>query len=147
MSTTTTDYTTGSPTWTDTNTDVPLIGVQVNDFSGSGGGSYTAASNVRSGTDRGDGVIGTLAVPAAGDVRSGVAVDAGAGSLTVPSLANTKIGVSGDGGTGTYDGSDRWTDPGEANVASGVQYKANSTTNNKTGTLTGGSTTVIVIED
>jgi hypothetical protein len=106
-----------------------LIGVQVNDFSGSGGGSYTAASNVRSGTDRGDGV------------------DAGTGSLTVPALADTKIGVSGDGGTGTYDGSDRWTDPGEANVASGVQYKANSTTNNKTGTLTGGSTTVIVIED
>lgn len=57
------------------------------------------------------------------------------GTATIPSLANTKTGVAGYGGTGTYDGSDRWTDPGEANVANGVQYKANSTTNNKTGTL------------
>lgn len=57
------------------------------------------------------------------------------GTLVVPSLANTKTGVAGDGGTGTYDGSDRWTDPGESNVADGVAYKANSTTNNKTGTL------------
>lgn len=80
--------------------------------------SYTAAGNVRSGTDRGDGTIGTLAVP---------------------SLANTKIGIAGDGGTGTYDGSDRYSDPGVANVLAPTDYKFNSATNNRTGTLTGGS--------
>lgn len=78
---------------------------------------------------------GTAAIPGASDVRSGTATDATTGTLVVPSLANTKTGVAGDGGTGTYDGSDRWSDPGEVNVASGVAYKANSTTNNKTGTL------------
>lgn len=57
------------------------------------------------------------------------------GTAVIPSLANTKIGVAGDGGTGTYDGSDRWTDPTEAKVQVGTEYKANSTTNNKTGTL------------
>lgn len=36
----------------------------------------------------------------------------------------------------TYNGSDRWSDPGEVYVNAGVQYKANSTTNNKTGTST-----------
>lgn len=37
--------------------------------------------------------------------------------------------------TGTYDGSDRWTDPGVANVRLDTEYKANSTSNNKTGTM------------
>lgn len=59
-----------------------------------------------------------------------------------PGIANVKTGTTyGFGGsslTGTYDGSDRWTDPGFANVLSGVQYKANSTTNNRTGTLIAG---------
>lgn len=45
--------------------------------------------------------------------------------------------VSGSSVTGTYDGSDRWTDPAEANVRKSTQYKANSTSNNKTGTLIG----------
>jgi hypothetical protein len=46
-----------------------------------------------------------------------------------------KTGVTFDGSsqTGSYDGSDRWTDPGDTNVRSGTVYKANSTTNNKTG--------------
>lgn len=64
------------------------------------------------------------------------------GTYVVASAANVKTGVTfgvSSGSTGTYDGSDRWTDPGEANVAEGVSYKANSTTNNKTGTLTAGS--------
>lgn len=86
---------------------------------------------------------GNYVYPGASDIRSGVAglINAGTAvtpSLVVPTLANTKTGVAGDGGTGTYDGSDRWTDPGQSNVKSGVAYKANSTTNNKTGTLTGG---------
>lgn len=49
--------------------------------------------------------------------------------------ALVKIGQAfGVGLTGTYDGSDRWSDPGESNVNLGVAYKANSLTNNKTGT-------------
>ncbi len=55
-----------------------------------------------------------------------------------PSAANVKTGITINGVLGTYTGSDRWTDPGEAHVESGVAYKANSVTNNKTGTLTGG---------
>ncbi len=43
--------------------------------------------------------------------------------------------------SGTYTGSDRWSDPGESNVALGVGYKADSTTNNKTGSLVASSGT------
>jgi hypothetical protein len=61
-------------------------------------------------------------------------------SYTDPGVANVKTGTAytyaGASQTGTYDGSDRWTDPGESVVVSGVAYKANSTTNNKTGTFT-----------
>lgn len=59
---------------------------------------------------------------------------------TSPGIAAVKTGTSwryeGDDLTGTYDGSDRWTDPGENLVVAGTQYKANSTSNNKTGTFT-----------
>lgn len=49
--------------------------------------------------------------------------------------SDVKIGVDrGDGANGTYDGSDRWSDPLESNVRNGTSYKANSLTNNKTGT-------------
>ena len=62
----------------------------------------------------------------------------GAG-YTDPGIASVKTGVgysfAGSALTGTYDGSDRWTDPGEANVRLSTAYKANSTSNNKTGTL------------
>ena len=74
-------------------------------------------------------------VPAASNVRSGVATGLNTGTVVVPSLADTKTGVAGDGGTGTYDGSDRWTDPGQANVRLATAYKANSTSNNRTGTM------------
>jgi invasion protein IalB len=78
---------------------------------------------------------GTAAIPVAGDVRSGTSTDATTGTLVVPSAANVKTGVSFDtASTGTYDGSDRWTDVGIANVRSGSTYKANSTSNNRTGT-------------
>lgn len=40
--TTTTDITVGSPVWTDTNTDVPLMGLMLNDASASGGGGTIA---------------------------------------------------------------------------------------------------------
>ena len=65
---------------------------------------------------------------------------------TWPTEAQTKTGVtfyqSDVLKTGTYDGSDRWTDPGESNVSNGVAYKANSTTNNKTGTLVSVTNTI-----
>jgi hypothetical protein len=100
-----------------------------------GTAAIPTAANVRSGTAV-DATTGSLAVPAAADVRSGTAVDAGTGTLDLPSIANVKTGVTFDGAskTGTYDGSDRWTDPGVANVRSGTAYKANSTSNNRTGT-------------
>lgn len=55
---------------------------------------------------------------AASEVKTGTAYGPGPGTLT-----------------GTYTGSDRWTDPGVANVRSGTAYKADSTSNNRTGTM------------
>lgn len=70
-----------------------------------------------------------------GGADIGWAVLSSGGSL-LP-IADVKIGVDrGDGNLGTYDGSDRWSDAGESNVKFGVQYKANSLTNNKTGNRT-----------
>jgi hypothetical protein len=95
------------------------------------------AANTRSGTSwvyEGDSLTGTAAIPSAANVRSGTATDATTGTLVVPSTGNVKTGVSFDNSsTGTYDGSDRWTDPGESNTRLGTAYKANSTSNNKTG--------------
>jgi hypothetical protein len=51
----------------------------------SASGSYTAAANVRNGTDRGDGVTGTLVVPAAANVLTGTTYDGStAGTATGP---------------------------------------------------------------
>jgi len=103
-----------------------------------------AVGNVRSGTSYDNSLkTGTLAVPSVANVLLGVAVDATTGTYTGPATTDVKVGVTYGaslGSTGTYNGSDRWTDPGESNVRSGTAYKANSTTNNKTGTLsvTGG---------
>lgn len=59
---------------------------------------------------------------------------------TDPTEANVKTGTgytfAGASKTGTYDGSDRWTDPDIDNVRFGTEYKANSLTNNRTGTMT-----------
>jgi hypothetical protein len=59
-------------------------------------------------------------------------------SYTDPGEASVKTGTAytynGSAKTGTYTGSDRWTDPGIANVRTGTAYKADSTTNNRTGT-------------
>lgn len=59
-----------------------------------------------------------------------------------PGIASVKTGtayiIDGTDFTGTYTGSDRWSDPGTSHVESGISYKANSLTNNKTGTLVGG---------
>ncbi len=102
-------------------------------------------ANTKTGVD-GDGGTGTYdgsdrwTAPAAGDLRNGTQLKNNStslnltGTLVAPALSDTKVGVSGDGGVGTYDGSDRHTDPGISNVLSGIQYKSNSATNNRTGT-------------
>lgn len=111
-------------------------------YDGSDRWTDPAIANVRSGTaykanSTSNNRTGTVAIPAAADVRSGTSVDATTGTLDLPSTANVKTGVTFDGAskTGTYDGSDRWTDPAIANVRSGTAYKANSTSNNRTGTV------------
>ena len=61
------------------------------------------------------------------------------GTRRQPAISDVHTGVvygPSDTLTGTYDGSDRWTDPGDNNVRSGTTYKANSTTTNKTGRIT-----------
>lgn len=77
--------------------------------------------------------------PGAANVLLGVSYTssdaAQTGTLAVPLASETKFGVSVRSTTGTYDGSDRWTDPGVSNVKTGVAYKANSLTNNKTGVV------------
>lgn len=98
-------------------------------------------ANVRNGqayTIAGVAKTGTLAVPTASQVLSGVAVDAGTGNVQLPAASDVKVGTTfgaSGGSTGTYDGSDRWSDPGQANVWWSVPYKANSLTPNKVGTL------------
>jgi hypothetical protein len=84
----------------------------------------------------------TQAVPNVNQVESGVQYNYGSmtGTLVAtadyPTISNVKTGITYGNGTltGTYTGSDRWSDPGVANVVQGVEYKANSTTNNRTGT-------------
>lgn len=87
-----------------------------------GSATYTAASNVRFGTDRGDGVTGTCYVPAAADVRSGTNVDATTGSLVVPAASNVRSGTSVDATTGTCHV------PTAANVRYGVAVDATTGT-------------------
>jgi hypothetical protein len=73
------------------------------------------------------------------DYKNNSATNNRTGTVTLPTTGNVKTGITYGaslGQTGTYDGSDRWTDPGVANVLAGVDYKANSTSNNRTGTVT-----------
>lgn len=82
--------------------------------------------------------------PGVANVRSGISYKANSltnnrtGDVVEPTIATVKIGTTYgtlSSLTGTYDGSDRWTDPGESVVLEGIAYKANSTINNKLGTL------------
>lgn len=61
---------------------------------GGGGGAYTSAANVRYNTDRGDGVLGTLRVPAAGEVLAGVLIDATSGTVVLPGVSRVVSGVA-----------------------------------------------------
>lgn len=117
-------------------------------------GTYTvvATGNVRSGTAFGaaGALTGTLAVPTAGNVLTGVSVDAGTGTLTLPTankvltangnygvggtasvptltlpavtavLSGTAYGIAGTGSTGTY------VTVSTGNVRSGINYGASS---------------------
>lgn len=48
------------------------------------------------------------------------------GTYLKPAASNVKSGVSfGNSQTGTYNGSDRWSDPGKQNVFLGVEYEVN----------------------
>ena len=61
------------------------------------------------------------------------------GNARIPLISQVKINTlydSSDSLTGVYEGSDRWSDPSDANVRVGIPYKANSLTNNKTGRVT-----------
>lgn len=64
------------------------------EFSGTytGPTAYTAAANVRAGTDRGDGTTGTLAVPSPGQVVLGVSTDATVGTFAVPVVGQVNVG-------------------------------------------------------
>lgn len=58
------------------------------------------------------------------------------GTRVQPTVGTVQIGVTygpSSGLTGTYDGSDRYTDPGIANVRNGTAYQFNSLTNNREG--------------
>ncbi len=84
-------------------------------------------ANVRSATAytiNGVAKTGTAAIPSAANVRQGTAVDATTGTLNLPAEANVKSGITFDGATKT--GTLVSTDPGEANVASGVSYTIES---------------------
>lgn len=129
---------------------VPSAANVLNGFSvDAGTGTYVtvATGNVRSGTAFGasSALTGTLVVPALSNVLNGISVDAGTGTYVVVSTANVKTGITfgaASVSTGTYDGSDRWTDPGVNSCLDTVSWKANSTSNNRTGTyhaITAGS--------
>jgi hypothetical protein len=159
---TTTDITAGTPTWTDDATAVPLIGLEIDDISASGGsGTVPAASDVRLGVAVGAGT-GTLALPAAGNVLTGVSYGAAgtefSGALTLPAsnlvVLGTVYGVGGNSLTGavtvpsannvrsgtTFGASlgstGNMTLPAIGDVASGISYGTNGT--QYTGTLSGG---------
>jgi hypothetical protein len=52
------------------------------------------ATDVRLNVDRGDGTLGTLAVPSAANVRTGIAVAQTVGTLAVPAAADVRLGTS-----------------------------------------------------
>lgn len=109
----------------------------VGSFVGGGGGSYTSAANVRFGTDRGDGVIGTLRVPSISQVQNGVPVDAGVGLLTVPSVGGVRSGLVYGAPFAPLIGT--FVAPGQSDVRSGVQYGASGTEFTGTLIVNGGS--------
>lgn len=109
---------------------------------------YPAVTDVRYGVSYDSGsLVGTLTLPAVGDVQSGVQFGAGGteytGTFTSPSVGDVQSGVS-YGADGTeYTGT--FVVPTEAQVESGVGYGAGGT--EFTGTLTGGGGSGGVLEN
>jgi hypothetical protein len=149
----------GAGAWVDTATDIPLIGLQLNDISASGGGgTVPTAANVRSGIAVGAGTgtlivptaaqvidtvtfdattIGTVHLPIVADVRNATAFGPGSassGTLVSPSAANVETGIS-FGSASSVAGT--LTIPLATQVASGVTYGAGGT--ERTGTAAGGT--------
>lgn len=142
----------GSDRWSDPGVDNVRNGTayKANSFTNNRTGDLVVptASQVKSGTtfESSGGTTGTYdgsdrwTDPGQTNVRNATAYKANSltnnktGSLVVPSVGNVHVGTTFDNGSvGTYTGADRWSDPGIANVKSGVSYKADSTSDNKTG--------------
>ena len=112
-----------------------------NNSTQTGSGTYADAADVRSGTDRGDGTLGTLSVPTASQVLNGVAIDATTGNVVLPAVGDVQTSVTfgaSSGLTGTF------AVPTEAQVQSGVGFGAAGT--EFTGSLSGGGTGAVVIQ-
>jgi hypothetical protein len=92
------DATTGTldlPATTDVKSGVVYDNTTKTGTYSAGGGTYTGAANVRSGTDRGDGTLGTLVVPSAASVLSTATFDNGTAGTYIPvGVANVKAGVT-----------------------------------------------------
>jgi hypothetical protein len=103
-------------------------------------GTYAAAADVRLNVDRGDGTLGTLALPAAGDVQLAITYGGGGteftGTFGVPTAAQVLFGV-GFGAAGTeFTGTIVLPTAGQ--VESGVHFGPGNAT---VGTFSGGGTT------
>ncbi|QOV90891.1 hypothetical protein [Humisphaera borealis] len=107
------------------------------------GGGHPNQTDVRSGTVFGNGseYTGSLVVPAASDVRDGVAFDVGLGNLTLPQTTQVSLGVS-YGGNGTeYTG----TAPDLASLTSTVNSILVRTPDYKPSVNTGGEIRASVV--
>lgn len=91
--------------------------------SGGSPATYAAVTDVRYGTDRGDGQTGTCYVPAAADVQFGVNVDATTGTLVVPAVGDVQSGVT-FGAAAEFTGT--FVVPAEADVRLNTTYGASA---------------------
>lgn len=89
-----------------------------------GGATYTSAANVRFGTDRGDGTIGTLRVPTVSQTLAGVLVDASTGNVVLPSVGDVEASVT-FGAASALVGT--FAKPTVGQVQSGVGFGASGT--------------------
>ena len=97
----------------------------INSSPGGSAPTYTAAANVRSGTDRGDGTLGTLVVPAASSVLVGTSFDNGtAGLVTLPAIGKVRQGYTYGPSLGLT-GTD--VSPAQSTVETGTGYGAGGT--------------------
>ena len=77
------------------------MAVTIGGITGTWAPGVPAATDVRSGVDTGDGILGSCVVPAAGDVRQGTGVDATTGTLAVPAPNQVLYGVPTDSAVGS----------------------------------------------